>query len=82
MSRSLVDFEMFPNNVVTNEGDLVHFTLLAETKPINHEEELKHDLWMVAMLEEMKVIENSETWVLIELPLNKTPILMLNVCSS
>jgi len=32
----MVDFEMFLDNVVADEGDLVHFALLAEDESINH----------------------------------------------
>ena len=31
-----MDFEIFPDNVVTDEGDLVHFALLTEAEPVNH----------------------------------------------
>lgn len=56
-----MDFKVFPNNTVTDDGDLVHFALLANAKPVSHEEVLKHDLWRVSMLEEMRTIKKSQT---------------------
>jgi len=41
---------------VTSEGDLVHFALLIEVEQMNNEEATKHDLWKVAMLEELHSI--------------------------
>jgi len=36
----MVDFEIFLDNVVTDEGDLMYFALLAEAEPVNHQEAL------------------------------------------
>ena len=40
-----MDFEIFPDNVVNDKGDLVHFVLLTEAEPINHLEALRQELW-------------------------------------
>jgi len=71
---SMVDFEIFPDNVVTDEGDLVHFALLAKAEPVNHQEALGQELWRKAMMEELQAIEKSQTWFLTELPVNKKPV--------
>jgi hypothetical protein len=34
MSSRLVDHEVIPNNEVNDEGNFVHFTLLADFEPI------------------------------------------------
>ena len=70
----MVDFEIFPDNVVTDEGDLVHFALLAKAEPVNHQEALGQELWRKAMMEELQTIEKNQTWFLTELPVNKKPI--------
>lgn len=70
----LNDFPMFPDNFVTDEGDLVHLALFADCEPINHEEALNHEVWQNAMKEEMKAIEKNATWELVELPQKKQPI--------
>lgn len=33
---------------------------------------MKEELWKIAILEELHAMEKKHTWVLIELPLNKT----------
>jgi hypothetical protein len=38
---------------VNDEGDLIHFALLADSKPINYKEALKIDVWKRAMIEEL-----------------------------
>jgi len=58
----LADFEIFPNNVMIDEGDLVHFALLVEVEPINHLEALKQYLWKKAMVEELQAIDKNHTW--------------------
>lgn len=43
-TKILVDFEILPNNVLTNKGDLVHFSLLVEVEPIDYVEAMNQDL--------------------------------------
>jgi len=74
LPQSLLDFELFPDNAVTDEGDLLHFALLVEAKPIDYEEALNQELWRAAMIEELEAIEGNKTWVLTELPHGKKPI--------
>ena len=47
MLRSLVDFEVYPDNAVNDNGDLVDFTLLVEVEPICYEELVKHELFKI-----------------------------------
>jgi len=48
-----VDFEIFPDNAVTDEGDLMHFALLVEVEPVNYQEALGQELWRQAMMKEL-----------------------------
>jgi len=65
---------MLPDNVVTNDGDLIHFSLLTDIEPINFIEAVKELTWKNAMLKELKVIKKNKTWELAELTPNKKPI--------
>lgn len=44
-------FEMFPDNVVTDDGDLIHFALLADIEPVDFKEAAKEQTWKQAMIE-------------------------------
>lgn len=68
------NFEMLHEIEVTPEGDLVHFALLADAEPIDHEEAMKEYVWKKAIMEELKAIERNHTQELVELPLNKKSI--------
>jgi len=70
----LLDFELFPDRVVTYEGDMVHFTLLAEVEPIDYAKALNQELWKATMVKELEATERNKTWSLTELPQNKKPI--------
>jgi len=37
----LVDFEVYSNDAITSDGDLVHFALMAEAEPVGYEEAMK-----------------------------------------
>jgi len=38
---------------MTNEGDLLHFALMAEAKPIDYAEALNQELWRSVMVKEL-----------------------------
>lgn len=38
------------DNIINDEGELVHYTFYANTKPMNLTEELKDPIWMNAMI--------------------------------
>ncbi|CAH9074898.1 unnamed protein product [Cuscuta europaea] len=67
-SSRLTDYEVFPDSVITDDGDLVHLAFLAETEPIEHYDAVKDPKWMKAMKEELASIQKNDTWELVELP--------------
>ncbi|XP_058784891.1 uncharacterized protein LOC131659762 [Vicia villosa] len=70
----LQECERFQDNEVNNEGDFVHFALMAESEPVNTEEALRDPKWICAMKEELESIEKNGTWELVVLPHGKKPI--------
>ncbi|XP_058775646.1 uncharacterized protein LOC131649925 [Vicia villosa] len=70
----LQECERFQDNEVNNEGDFVHFALMAESEPVNTEEALRDPKWICAMKEELESIEKNGTWELVDLPHGKKPI--------
>lgn len=71
LPNMFADYDIFPDNVVTSEGDLVHMALVADVEPIHFEEAIKNPKWVIAMMEELKSIEKNETWELMSLPPQK-----------
>jgi len=67
----LRDYERFPDQAVTNEGDFVQLAMLAEAEPVSFEEALKQNHWKKAMIEELDSIEKNDTWRLVQLPTDK-----------
>ena len=57
----LTDCEITSDDAVNDEGDLIHFALLADAEPINYKEALKTDVWRRAMVEELQSIEKNQT---------------------
>ncbi|MCI18242.1 copia-type polyprotein, partial [Trifolium medium] len=73
-SNRLNDCEVIHDNAVNDEGELIHFALLADSEPIDFKEALKSDVWKRAMEEELKSIEKNQTWKLVNLLDKKTKI--------
>ena len=71
---SLVDFEVYSDDAITSDGDLVHFALIAEAEPVGYEEAMKEEKWKKAMIEKLSAIERTKTWELTDLPHNKKSI--------
>ena len=65
------DYERFPNQAVTNEGDIVELAMLADVEPVSFEQALKQNHWKKAMIEELDSTEKNDTWRLVQLPTNK-----------
>lgn len=65
---------MFIDNKVSDNGDLVHFSLMAESEPMKTKEALSDPKWICAMKEEMELIEKNKTWELVGLPKGNKPI--------
>ncbi|CAJ2627663.1 unnamed protein product [Trifolium pratense] len=70
----LNDCEVTQDNAVNDEGDLIHFALLADSEPLNYRDALKSNVWKKAMEEELKSIEKNQTWKLVDLPDKKKKI--------
>ncbi|MCH80809.1 copia-type polyprotein [Trifolium medium] len=70
----LNDCEVIQDNAVNDEGDLIHFALLADSEPVNFKDALKSNVWRKAMEEELKSIEKNQTWKLVDLPDKKAKI--------
>ncbi|CAJ2637748.1 unnamed protein product [Trifolium pratense] len=70
----LNDCEVTQDNAVNDEGDLIHFALLADSEPLNYRDALKSNVWKRAMEEELKSIEKNQTWKLVDLPDKKKKI--------
>lgn len=62
------------DDVVDDEGELVHYAFYADIESINVIETLKDSKWMQAMNEELKFIEVNNIWSLVELPQGKKEI--------
>jgi len=63
----LRDYERFPDQAVTNEGDFVQLAMLAKDEPVSFEEALKQNHWKKAIIEELNSIEKNDTWRLVQL---------------
>ncbi|KAK2404675.1 putative mitochondrial protein [Trifolium repens] len=74
MPRRLADCEIAPDNVVNNEGEIVHYAMLADTEPLDVKAALKSKVWKEAMNEELRSIEKNKTWDLCNLPSDKKAI--------
>lgn len=56
------------DDMVDDEYELVHYTFYADTEPVNVVEALKDSRWTEAMVDEIKSIEDNDTWSLVRLP--------------
>ena len=55
--QRLNDFEMLNDGAINDEGEIVHFALLAESEPLTVEEAMQNKKWIKAMNEEVNSIE-------------------------
>ncbi|GAU49921.1 hypothetical protein TSUD_180390 [Trifolium subterraneum] len=72
--RRLADCDMVPDNVIDNEGNIVHYAMLADTEPLDVKSALKSKVWLEAMIDELKSIEKNKTWDMCKLPSDKRAI--------
>lgn len=80
MPARLQNYDLFPDNKVNDNGDLVHFALMAEFEPVKKEEALSDLNWMYAIKEDLESIEKNETWELVDLPEGKKSICIRWIC--
>ncbi|GAU40215.1 hypothetical protein TSUD_397430 [Trifolium subterraneum] len=55
--RRLADCDMVPVNVVDNEGNIVHYAMLADIEPLDVKSALKSKVWLEAMIDELKLAD-------------------------
>ena len=71
----LRDYQVYPGNAITEDGDLVqHMALMADMESITFEEPISKEVRRSTIEEELKSIENNDTWEMVNLPQNKKPI--------
>ena len=63
----LQDCEVNLDDDVDDNGDLVHFAFLADSKPVRLANAIQHPKWQEAMNEELMAIEKNNTWQLTDL---------------
>ena len=68
MPARLQECVITSDDVVNEEGELVHYAFYAYIEPVNAAKALKDSKWMKPMDEELKSIEVNNTWSLVELP--------------
>jgi glycine cleavage system H lipoate-binding protein len=73
-SIRLNEYDVFPDQVITEDGELVNEAMIAELEPVTLSEALKDSNWLNAMKEELKSIEKNNTWTLMNKAVNKRPI--------
>lgn len=54
-------YELFQYNKVNNDGDFVHFALMAESESVNTEEALSNPKWICVVNGELESIEKNRT---------------------
>ncbi len=57
----LEDYEVLPDSAVNDEGELIHFALLADAEPLNYKEAIQTKVWKKAMIEEIRATEKNNT---------------------
>ncbi|KAK2426061.1 putative mitochondrial protein [Trifolium repens] len=73
-NRNLQDFATIPDNLITDDGDLVHLALFVDIEPLSYTSAAKSEVWRKAMQEEIQSIAKNDTWELVSLPTNKKSI--------
>jgi hypothetical protein len=74
MPSRLADCELLTDSAVNNDGELLHFALLADAEPVNVKDALQSSVWKAAMIDELNSIEKNQTWELVKLPNGKKTI--------
>lgn len=67
----LEDYEVFPDNILTDEGELVHMVFMADLELVNWQHDIQHKYWKDAMTYEISALERNKTWKLVDLPSSK-----------
>lgn len=68
-----LDSELLSDIASSDEGELIHFSLLVDVKLINYKDAMKSDVQRNVVIDELKLIENNHTQELVDsLERNKT----------
>lgn len=70
----LEECEQFQDNKINDDGDFIHFTLMAKSESVKTEEALSIPKWICAMKEGLESIDKNKTWELIGLLEEKKPV--------
>ena len=68
MHARLQECVITSDDVVNEEGELVHYAFYADVELVNAAEVLKDSKWMKVMDEKLMSIEVNNTWSLVEFP--------------
>jgi len=72
---SLQDYQVYPDNSITDDGNLVqHLALMVNYEPISLDEAILSAVWRITMEDEIKSIEKNQTYEMVNLPRDKVPI--------
>ncbi|XP_073112186.1 uncharacterized protein [Elaeis guineensis] len=63
----LQNFKVISDNNIDDDGELVHYAMFADCDPLRFNEAMQDDRWINAVEEEIKTIEKSNTWQLIDI---------------
>jgi len=64
----LQDYKVNLDDEVDDNGELVHFSFLADSEPARLADTIQHPKWKEAMNEELMTIKKNNTWQLTDLP--------------
>lgn len=66
--RRLVEFDLATNSEVNEEGDLIHFAMMADMEQVDFKDALKVKEWNNVTVEKLNSIDKNRTWTLTEQP--------------
>ncbi|WVZ00786.1 hypothetical protein V8G54_026855 [Vigna mungo] len=66
-----LEYEMYSDAGVDEEGDIIHLALMAGSEPLNSDDALSQPLWREAMMEELRSTKKNKTRKLVDLPPEK-----------
>ncbi|CAH9104519.1 unnamed protein product, partial [Cuscuta europaea] len=72
--RRLNDYEVLSDDMINNDGELVHLAFFGEIEPVKYEDAVNDSRWLDAMKEELSAIQRNNTWELTDLPKHKKEI--------
>lgn len=71
MPIRLQDCDLFHDNEVNDDGDIIHLVLMDESESVKIEDALSGPKWICTMNEELESVEKNKTMELVDLPQGK-----------